>query len=911
VVARATNTLGQTGVVVGVRQTLQLEQEAAGAPGVPAPRGRARRAAPPPRTLSAVSGAAARQVRGLHAGDFVTCGRWLGQVEEVCDSLLLRQEGGGLARVPDATPESVQPRRLATLMGDPEDCPYYPGQPVTASQPAVLRTARWLAGGWRGRLDAVVEAVEAGEARVRWIAALGREGAGEAAPPPPPPELQPVAGLTRLQAFDDITWQIGDRALIRREVAAAIAAAEEARLQEESGRAAQPPPPAAAAAAAAEEAAEEEEEPEGWHTVGKRKSRRKAGARGGGAAARADARAPPAPPPPPPPPPPRAEPRAMPLPGGPPLVARVTATHTFVTVQWQDGSLSAEEAATSFVPVTHLVEGDFWAEEFVTERAEDGAQGDRVGLIRAVDAARRTAQVAWLQRDARSGRLALPREAAGLPAAQVVSVYDLDPAAELNFRIGDAVMLLDSEAGSPPLPPAAASWVGQVVALAAGWLTVQWADGRRTRAQPDEVYPIHGEDEEEEEEEEEESEGDVWEQLPASAGAVPHNGLGHAQPQHWSLPSFGGWIAAAAQRGLGLGGAAGEAAGGGGDGDGSDDGSGSGGWETDEGSAEGAGEGEEAEEAEEEDEAAEEERRMAAMLASLPSPPPPPPAPPPPHPQPQPPPPPAAAFALFDTVSGGAEDHLYGGEAAAGGDGFAARQWAKALRREWALLRGGLPADGSLTVRAWEARTDCLRACVAGAESTPYHRHLFFFDLHFGANYPAEAPAVSYHAHGLRCNPNLYANGKVCLSLLGTWAGRGGEFGETWRPGESSALQVLLSIQALVLNEKPYFNEAGWSGQAGSEEGERNSRQYNEQVRLICLRSSLALLRAPPAHFAELVAAHYRRHAAALLAEAAAELGLEEGAAGAPSEGYRASLARLMPRLQEVLGPLADAGAPR
>jgi ubiquitin-conjugating enzyme E2 O len=153
---------------------------------------------------------------------------------------------------------------------------------------------------------------------------------------------------------------------------------------------------------------------------------------------------------------------------------------------------------------------------------------------------------------------------------------------------------------------------------------------------------------------------------------------------------------------------------------------------------------------------------------------------------------------------------------------------------------------------------------------------------------------------------NLYADGKVCLSLLGTWAGKAGEFGETWRPNDSSALQVLLSIQALVLNEKPYYNEAGWGGQAGSDEGERNSTLYNEQARLVCLRTALSLLRSPPAHFEAIVMGHYAGQAAAILEECERELA--DGAGGA-SEGYRASLARLMPRLKDGLAALSGAGA--
>ena len=54
----------------------------------------------------------------------------------------------------------------------------------------------------------------------------------------------------------------------------------------------------------------------------------------------------------------------------------------------------------------------------------------------------------------------------------------------------------------------------------------------------------------------------------------------------------------------------------------------------------------------------------------------------------------------------------------------------------------------------------------------------------------------------VRFNPNLYACGKVCLSIIGTWSG----------PGWTSCLTlstVLVSIQSL-LNENPITNEPGF-----------------------------------------------------------------------------------------------------
>jgi hypothetical protein len=49
-----------------------------------------------------------------------------------------------------------------------------------------------------------------------------------------------------------------------------------------------------------------------------------------------------------------------------------------------------------------------------------------------------------------------------------------------------------------------------------------------------------------------------------------------------------------------------------------------------------------------------------------------------------------------------------------------------------------------------------------------------------------------------RADPNLYNCGKVCLSLLGTWAGEG------WAPDKSTLTQVLISIQGCVRGPPPF-----------------------------------------------------------------------------------------------------------
>ncbi|KAM0822920.1 hypothetical protein ACQ4PT_071207 [Festuca glaucescens] len=125
---------------------------------------------------------------------------------------------------------------------------------------------------------------------------------------------------------------------------------------------------------------------------------------------------------------------------------------------------------------------------------------------------------------------------------------------------------------------------------------------------------------------------------------------------------------------------------------------------------------------------------------------------------------------------------------------------------------------------------DLLRTVMVGARGTPYHNGLFFFDMQLPPSYPADPPQVHYHSFGLRLNPNLYECGRVCLSLLNTF---GGEGTEVWSPGTSSLLQVVVSLQALVLNDLPYYNEAGYEQLVDTSEGHRNALRYSVKAFLL------------------------------------------------------------------------------
>ena len=63
-----------------------------------------------------------------------------------------------------------------------------------------------------------------------------------------------------------------------------------------------------------------------------------------------------------------------------------------------------------------------------------------------------------------------------------------------------------------------------------------------------------------------------------------------------------------------------------------------------------------------------------------------------------------------------------------------------------------------------------VHALVIGPRATPYAGGFFYFLISFTPEYPIKPPHVVLMTTGngrVRFNPNLYGNGKVCLSILG------------------------------------------------------------------------------------------------------------------------------------------------
>ena len=175
------------------------------------------------------------------------------------------------------------------------------------------------------------------------------------------------------------------------------------------------------------------------------------------------------------------------------------------------------------------------------------------------------------------------------------------------------------------------------------------------------------------------------------------------------------------------------------------------------------------------------------------------------------------------------------------------------LKKELKVLSTALP-DG-IFVRTFEDRNDLFSCLIVGAEETPYEQGLFIFDIKLPVHYPVEPPEVLYlsYASG-KLNPNLYEDGKICLSLLGTWSGKGTE---VWSKDTSSLLQVFVSLQALILNKTPYFNEAGYEKQRSLLTGQENAKMYNEMVVLRLVEACTAMVLMPYETFEAEILEHF------------------------------------------------------
>uniref|UniRef100_A0A915NRX6 UBC core domain-containing protein n=1 Tax=Meloidogyne floridensis TaxID=298350 RepID=A0A915NRX6_9BILA len=187
--------------------------------------------------------------------------------------------------------------------------------------------------------------------------------------------------------------------------------------------------------------------------------------------------------------------------------------------------------------------------------------------------------------------------------------------------------------------------------------------------------------------------------------------------------------------------------------------------------------------------------------------------------------------------------------ASAGGSALGKRT--RRLAQEIVSLSSSLPLSFSsgVFVRTCEERLDAMKVLITGPSDTPYANGCFEFDVFFPPDYPNVPMQMNLETTGnrtVRFNPNLYDDGKVCLSILNTWRGRPEE---RWNADTSSLLQVLVSIQSLILVNEPYFNEPGYERWRNSPAGQQASREYDANIMQMCVRWAMVeqiRMTAPP-----------------------------------------------------------------
>lgn len=812
------------------------------------------------------------KIRSISEGDHVIKGPWLGRVQQVVDKVTVLFDDGAKCEVTMLEKDKILP--LTRNLLEDLQYPYYPGQRVRISSSTSSKSARWLCGTWRDSQDeGTVCSVEADLVYVNWLAfvPMGPDFTVNA-----PPCWQDSKNLTLLSCFSHANWQLGDWCM--------LTVADPKEQMEQNFR--------------------------NTSTWGLTKEHIMAGGYKNG---------------------------NINFNIGELFV--IGKIRTKVDVVWQDGEHTLGSDPHTLLPVNVIDTHEFWPQQFVLEKgtADDHPKpsSQRWGVVQFMDAKERTIKVQW-----NTVSISEPENLAGDRMEETVSAYEIIEHPDYSYCFGDIVFKAaqkqlgyqaekDQAKSTTDLNVEAAlidrshisyqnefpddcylSCIGNVIGFKDGFVEVKWATGLATKVAPHEIFridkhegstetPVPYEADIEELTQEMSEIGNLTSDRKGKglldlAGDRVHCERHPGECSTFSLPRaaieifssikasiFQTFGVTSLSRAVSLVPT-------------TEEGNQSKNLDKKEVSetcelcteANPMSELQSTEDIIPDRDVIRFSKRKDLLFSTNSN--------------------NSNRFKQFDIIDN-CSDHHFFDERKGLTLSQVKRGWVKRIQQEWSILERNLPE--TIYVRVFEERMDLLQAVVVGAPGTPYHDGLFFFDVCFPPEYPNEPPMVHYNSGGLRLNPNLYESGKVCLSLLNTWTGTGSEM---WNPGASTILQVLLSLQALVLNEKPYFNEAGYDQQIGRAEGEKNSVSYNENAFLVTCKSMLYLLRKPPKHFEALVEEHFGQRAQHIL------LACKAYSEGAPigcafesvktmhqnqkgtSTGFRIMLAKLLPKLIEA-----------
>lgn len=188
------------------------------------------------------------------------------------------------------------------------------------------------------------------------------------------------------------------------------------------------------------------------------------------------------------------------------------------------------------------------------------------------------------------------------------------------------------------------------------------------------------------------------------------------------------------------------------------------------------------------------------------------------------------------------------------------------ITKQYAIIHKSLPLtnDSGIFFRKDESNLALFKFLIIPNEDTPYKYGCFVFDVLLPQNFPHEPPKVSHttsRKNNFRFNPNLYSDGKVCLSLLGTWSGHQSE---NWvSPNAdgtgSTLLQVMLSIYSMIFTENPWFNEPGRESGIANAKTNTYSLDYNKEIMGGTINYAiLNQLKYPEEGFEDVIKVHFK-----------------------------------------------------
>ncbi|TVU00835.1 hypothetical protein EJB05_53722 [Eragrostis curvula] len=384
----------------------------------------------------------------------------------------------------------------------------------------------------------------------------------------------------------------------------------------------------------------------------------------------------------------------------------VAKTKSTIDVLWQNGSISFGLEPQTLVPVSTLGDHDFWPGQFVLEKLteDDDARCQRTGIVRDVDAIERTVNVKWT----------VPADTCTFkyesgPTVETVSAYELVDHPDFSFCTGEvvirsAVNIDEAEAGltngsiatREPLVTSCdfLSCVGNVLGCKADAIEVQWASGVISKVQPFEIIGLDRLlDSSLESMTEEHTTGDLED---VSEQEEMHRDNTNNAQEYLTEDCTGSFCKATAflfrntafdfltNVAASLFGT--------------------------HGAPPSRSMAELQPERQPSVEELWEEKQTLELVGQVEK-------------------PNLSSendiLKRFDIVTDHSDHHFLKDN----GRNNVARGWVKKVQQEWEILQNDLP-DG-IHVRVYEERMDLLRACIVGAEGTPYHDNLFFFDISF------------------------------------------------------------------------------------------------------------------------------------------------------------------------------------